>query len=187
VNARRADVARRGIVIGPAPVALLRSAYPSDGETVRTAVPVSPHSLKETAMNRNRIPALVAVAALSTAGVLGMAPSALAATPAAAQAASTCVQDLQAAQTSNNAAIAADTAADTVTARTDNLSTVTSLTSAAVDCLVGQPLNVVTNVVTATANNALATVFNTLGNSAAALDREQTTATAISEALAIAH
>jgi hypothetical protein len=137
-------------------------------------------------MSRNHITGLTAAVVLAAAAVVGVAPSAFAAAPAAAQA-STCVQDLQAAQTSNNAAIAADTATNTVTARTDNLATLTSLTSAVVDCVLGQPLNVVTEIVTATANNAVAAVFNTLGNSAAALDREQTTATAISQALASAN
>ena len=137
-------------------------------------------------MNRNRIVGVMATATLMAAGMVSMAPGALAATPATVQA-STCVQDLQAAQTSNNAAIAADNAANTVTARTYNLSTLTSLTSAAVDCLIGQPVSVVINIVTATTNNALATVYNTLGNSAAALDSEQSTATAISDALASAN
>ncbi|MEV7468022.1 hypothetical protein AB0O20_16195 [Streptomyces kronopolitis] len=137
-------------------------------------------------MSRKQVAVLMGAAALAAAGVMGMAPSAFAATPTAAQA-STCVQDLETAQTSNNAAIAADNASNTVTARTHNLATLTSLTSAAVDCLAGQPSSVVTEIVTATANNAVATVFNTLGNSAAALGSEQTTATAISQALANAN
>jgi hypothetical protein len=137
-------------------------------------------------MSRKRIAVLMSAATLAAAGVVGMAPSAFAATPTAAQA-STCVQDLQTAQTSNNAAIAADNVSNTVTARTNNLATLTSLASAALDCLAGQPSSVVTEIVTATANNAVATVFNTLGNSAAALASEQTIATAITQALASAN
>ncbi|MCK7621748.1 hypothetical protein MUU72_01155 [Streptomyces sp. RS10V-4] len=130
-------------------------------------------------MNRIRIAASTAVVA--TALVLGAAPVASAAP--ARVAASACVTDLQAAQTSNNAAISADQLNNTSAARTANLSTATSLLSAVVDCL-GQPSAVTANVLTATTSNAAAVVFNLLGASAAALDSERSTASALTQALA---
>ncbi|WP_310723467.1 hypothetical protein [Streptomyces sp. N2A] len=132
-------------------------------------------------MNRVRIAAATGTSAVAIALALGVAPMASAA-PAKA-AVSACVSDLEAAQNSNNAAIAADQANNTNAARVHNLSTTTSLLSAAVDCL-GQPSGVTANVLTATTSNVAATVFNVLGASAAALNSEQSTAAAITSALA---
>ncbi|MFC6485609.1 hypothetical protein ACFQGN_32630 [Streptomyces goshikiensis] len=98
---------------------------------------------------------------------------------------SVCVTDLQAAQTSNNAAIAADQVNNTAAARTANLSTATSLVAAIGDCA-GQVPTVGANVLTASASNAVALVYNLLGASASALSAEQATASSITQALAVA-
>ncbi|MEU6064698.1 MULTISPECIES: hypothetical protein [Streptomyces] len=131
-------------------------------------------------MIRSRLAAATVTAALAAGAVVGIAPLAMA-TPAAA--ASPCVNDLEAAQASNNAAIAADQANDTTTARTHNLSTATSLVAAMGDCL-GQPQVVVANILTASATNASAIVHNWIGASSSALSSEQATASAIDQALA---
>ncbi|MFF7977423.1 hypothetical protein [Streptomyces sp. NPDC007905] len=130
-------------------------------------------------MNRSRLAA--ATAAMAVAAAVGIAPLAEAAP--AAVAASSCVTDLQAAQTSNNAAIAADQDDDTRAARNHNLSTATWLVAAVGGCT-GQPSAVGSNVLTASATNATALVYNLLGVSVAALSSEQATASALTQALA---
>ncbi|MFF2849108.1 hypothetical protein ACFVT5_22685 [Streptomyces sp. NPDC058001] len=132
-------------------------------------------------MNRSRFTAATVTAAMAVAVTLGIVPLAVAAP--AAVAASPCVNDLQAAQTSNNAAIAADLVNDTSTARTHNLSTATSLVAAMGDC-VGQPPVVGANILTASATNATALVYNLLGASASALSSERATASSLTQALA---
>lgn len=132
-------------------------------------------------MFRPRISAAAVTAVMAAGAALGIAPVALA-TPAAA-AASPCVNDLTSAQASNNAAIAADQANDTQTARTQNLSTAVSLVAALGDCL-GQPQVVGANILTASASNATAVVYNLIGASGSALSSEQATASAITQALA---
>ncbi|MDV9192077.1 hypothetical protein R6L23_28380 [Streptomyces sp. SR27] len=133
-------------------------------------------------MNRSRLAAATVTAAMAAAAAVGFAPLAVAA-PAAAP--SACVSDLQAAQTSNNAAIAADQVNNTPAARTANLSTATSLVAAIGDCA-GQPPVVGANVLTASASNAVALVYNLLGASSSALGAEQATASALTQALAVA-
>lgn len=133
-------------------------------------------------MNRSRLAAATVTAAMAVAAAVGFAPLAVAA-PAAAP--SACVSDLQAAQTSNNAAIAADQVNNTSVARTYNLSTATALIAAMGDCA-GQPPVVGSNVLTASASNAVALVYNLLGASASALSSEQATASALTQALAVA-
>ncbi|MEV0183507.1 hypothetical protein AB0I54_30055 [Streptomyces sp. NPDC050625] len=131
-------------------------------------------------MFRSRLAAATVTAVLAAGAVVGIAPLAMAA-PAAA--ASPCVNDLAAAQASNNEAIAADQVGDTVTARTHNLSTATSLVAAMGDCA-GQPQVVGANIVTAAGANAGATLYNLVGASSAALSAERATASAIDQALA---
>ncbi|MEU2913758.1 hypothetical protein ACWCQ0_29120 [Streptomyces massasporeus] len=131
-------------------------------------------------MFRPRLAAVVTVT-MAAGAVLGVAPLAVAA-PAAA-AVSACVSDLQAAQSSNNAAIAADQVNNTAGARTHNVVTATYLVAAIGDCH-GQPPVVGANVLTASATNATALVQNLLGASSAALASEQATASALSQALA---
>ncbi|MGW0754046.1 hypothetical protein [Streptomyces sp. NPDC002587] len=133
-------------------------------------------------MNRCRLAAATVTAVMAVAAAVGFAPLAVAA-PAAAV--SACVSDLQAAQTSNNAAIAADQVNNTAAARTYNLSTATSLVAALGDCA-GQPPVVGSNVLSANANNAVALVYNLLGASASALASEQATASSLTQALAVA-
>ncbi|OIK23515.1 hypothetical protein [Streptomyces malaysiense] len=132
-------------------------------------------------MFRPRITAAAVSVVMAAGAAVGIAPVVLA-TPAAA-AASTCVNDLTSAQTSNNAAITADQASDTQTARTHNLSTAVSLVAALGDCLT-QPQVVEANILTASATNATAVVYNLLGASSSALSSEQATAAAITQALA---
>ncbi|MEU3220099.1 hypothetical protein [Streptomyces sp. NPDC006971] len=132
-------------------------------------------------MFRSRLAAAAVTAALAAGAVVGIAPLATAAP--AAVAASACVNDLQAAQTSNNAAIAADQANDTKAAFSSNLSTATSLASALADCA-GQPPVVGANILTASATNATAIIYNLLGAAGSALRSEQATASSISQALA---
>ncbi|MFF7405620.1 hypothetical protein [Streptomyces murinus] len=132
-------------------------------------------------MFRPRITAAAVTAVMAAGTIVGVAPVVLA-TPAAA-AASPCVNDLTSAQTANNAAIAADQANDTQTARTQNLSTAVSLVAALGDCLT-QPQVVGANILTASATNATAVVYNLLGASSSALSSEQATASAITQALA---
>ncbi|MET8560813.1 hypothetical protein ABZV75_09465 [Streptomyces flaveolus] len=131
-------------------------------------------------MFRSRLAAATVATAMAAGAVVGIAPLAMAA-PAAAV--SACVADLQSAQTSNDAAIAADQANSPATARNHNVATATYLVAAIGDCL-GQPQVVRTNVLTATAANATALVYNLLGASSAALSSEQAAASAISQALA---
>ncbi|MFE2928612.1 hypothetical protein ACFXG5_33280, partial [Streptomyces goshikiensis] len=83
------------------------------------------------------------------------------------------------------AAIAADQVNNTTAARTANLSTATSLVAAIGDCA-GQVPAVGANVLTASASNAVALVYNLLGASASALSAEQATASSITQALAVA-
>ncbi|MFE9360741.1 hypothetical protein ACFYPB_42710 [Streptomyces olivaceoviridis] len=130
-------------------------------------------------MFRSRLAAAAAVTTMAAGAVVGIAPLAMAA-PAAVSA---CVADLQSAQTSNNAAIAADQANNPAAARTHNVSTATYLVAAIGDCQ-GQPQVVGTNVLAATATNATALVYNLLGASSAALGSEQATASALTQALA---
>ncbi|MEV0415009.1 hypothetical protein AB0I68_30500 [Streptomyces sp. NPDC050448] len=134
-------------------------------------------------MNRSRLAAATVTAAMALGAAVGIAPLAVAAPAAAAT--SACVSDLQAAQTSNNLAIAADQVNNTATARTYNLSAATSLAAALGDC-VGQPPVVGANVLTASASNAVALVYNLLGASGSALSSEQATASALTQALAVA-
>ncbi|AEY86821.1 hypothetical protein ACWC4C_06070 [Streptomyces olivaceoviridis] len=131
-------------------------------------------------MFRSRLAAAAAVTTMAAGAVVGIAPLAMAAPDAAVSA---CVADLQSAQTSNNAAIAADQANNPAAARTHNVSTATYLVAAIGDCQ-GQPQVVGTNVLAATATNATALVYNLLGASSAALGSEQATASAITQALA---
>ncbi|MEU7428340.1 hypothetical protein [Streptomyces sp. NPDC040750] len=131
-------------------------------------------------MIRFRLAAAAVVTTMAAGAIVGIAPLASAA-PAAAV--SSCVADLQAAQTSNNAAIAADQASNPAGARSHNVATATYLLSAIGDCQ-GQPQVVGSNVLTATATNATALVYNLLGASSAALSSEQATASAITQALA---
>ncbi|MER7690936.1 hypothetical protein [Streptomyces sp. NPDC097610] len=123
----------------------------------------------------------LATAAIAAGAIVGIAPLAMAA-PAAA-AVSSCVDDLQAAQTANNAAIAADTASNPAGARTHNLTAAMYLVAAMGDCQ-GPPKAVGSNILTASATNAIALLQNLLGNASAALGSEQAAATAISQALA---
>ncbi|MES4891002.1 hypothetical protein [Streptomyces sp. NPDC096012] len=132
-------------------------------------------------MFRSRLAAAAVTATMAGGAVVGIAPLAMAA-PAAA-AASACVSDLQAAQTSNNAAIAADQASDPAGARSHDVATATYLAAAIGDCQ-GQPQVVGANVLTANATNATALVYNLLGAASAALGAEQATASAITQALA---
>ncbi|MFF9373260.1 hypothetical protein ACF1BB_01765 [Streptomyces griseoluteus] len=132
-------------------------------------------------MFRSRLAAAAATAALAAGAVVGIAPLATAA-PAAVSA---CVSDLQSAQTANNAAIAADQANNPAGARIQNVATATYLAAAIGDCQ-GQPNVVGTNVLTATASNATALVYNILGVTSSALGAEQATASAITQALASA-
>ncbi|MFI9246568.1 hypothetical protein ACIGXF_29305 [Streptomyces sp. NPDC053086] len=131
-------------------------------------------------MFRSRLATATVVTAMAAGAVVGIAPLATAA-PAAAV--SACVADLQAAQTANNAAIAADQASNVAGARTHNAATATYLVAAIGDCQ-GQPQVVGSNILTATATNATALVYNLLGASSAALSSEQATASAITQALA---
>ncbi|MEU9763750.1 hypothetical protein AB0D98_29390 [Streptomyces sp. NPDC047987] len=132
-------------------------------------------------MFRSRLAAATVTATLAAGAVVGIAP--LAAAAPAAAAASPCVNDLQAAQASNNAAIAADQANNTKVAFANNLRTATSLASALGDCA-GQPPVVGVNILTASATNVTAIVYNLLGAAASALGSEQATASSISQALA---
>ncbi|MEV5957557.1 hypothetical protein AB0M11_27955 [Streptomyces sp. NPDC051987] len=132
-------------------------------------------------MFRSRLAAATATATMAAGAIVGIAPLATAA-PAAA-AVSSCVADLQSAQTANNAAIAADTASNPAGARTHNLATATYLVAAMGDCQ-GQPQVVGSNILTASATNAIALLQNLFGNANAALGSEQATASAISQALA---
>ncbi|MGW7327352.1 hypothetical protein ACWGIU_01710 [Streptomyces sp. NPDC054840] len=134
-------------------------------------------------MDRSRLAAATVTAAIALAAAVGIAP--LAAAAPAAAAASACVNDLEAAQATNDAAIAADQVNDTATARTYNLATATSLVAAMGDCA-GQPPVVGANVLTASSSNAVALVYNLLGASGAALASEQATASALTQALAVA-
>ncbi|MBQ1090438.1 hypothetical protein [Streptomyces sp. B93] len=140
-------------------------------------------------MFRSRLAAATVTAVMAAGVVAGVAPLAAAApaesvsASAPAQAASTCVSDLQAAQASNNAAIAASQANDPSGARNHNLATATHLVSAIGNCQ-GQPQVVGTNVLAATAANATALVYNLLGATTAGLGAEQAAASAISQALA---
>ncbi|MER5934840.1 hypothetical protein [Streptomyces sp. NPDC002054] len=134
-------------------------------------------------MNRSRLAAATVTAAMAAAAAVGFAPLAVAAPALAAP--SACVIDLQSAQTSNNAAIVADQANNTAAARTYNLSTATALVAAMGDCA-GQPPVVGSNILTASASNAVALVYNLLGASASALSAEQATASALTQALAVA-
>ncbi|MFF9510040.1 hypothetical protein ACF1BU_24010 [Streptomyces sp. NPDC014724] len=132
-------------------------------------------------MIRSRLAAATVTAAMAAGAVVGIAPLAVAA-PAAATA-SPCVSDLQAAQASNNAAVAADQANDTRTAFANNLTTATSLVAALGDC-VGQSPVVGANILTASGANATAIVSNLLGASGSALSSEQATDSSITQALA---
>ncbi|MYV43149.1 hypothetical protein GT030_30920 [Streptomyces sp. SID1328] len=132
-------------------------------------------------MFRSRLAAAAATAALAAGAVVGIAPLATAA-PAAVSA---CVSDLQSAQTANNAAIAADQANNPAGARIQNVAAATYLAAAIGDCQ-GQPNVVGANVLTATATNATALVYNVLGVTSSALGAEQATASAITQALASA-
>ncbi|MGW0880216.1 hypothetical protein [Streptomyces sp. NPDC002671] len=132
-------------------------------------------------MFRSRLAAATVTATMAAGAVVGIAPLAMA-TPAAAPA-SACVGDLQSAQTSNNAAIAADQADDPAAARTHNVATAAYLEAAIGDCQ-GQPQVVGAGILMATATNATALVYNILGFSSVALGSEQATASAISQALA---
>ncbi|UXY31904.1 hypothetical protein [Streptomyces sp. HUAS TT20] len=131
-------------------------------------------------MFRSRLAAATVSAVLAAGAVVGIAPLALA---APATAASPCVNDLLAAQASNNDAITADQVGDTMTARTHNLSTTTSLGAAMNDCF-GQPQIVGANILTASGHNAGALLSNLVGASSAALSSELAAASAIDQALA---
>ncbi|MET8695317.1 hypothetical protein ACFTT0_06620 [Streptomyces bauhiniae] len=131
-------------------------------------------------MFRSRLAAAAATAALAAGAVVGIAPLAT-----AAPAVSACVSDLQSAQTANNAAIAADQANNAAGARIQNVAAATYLAAAIGDCQ-GQPTVVGANVLTATATNATALVYNILGVTSSALSSEQATASALTQALASA-
>ncbi|MGW4227027.1 hypothetical protein ACWEG1_26615 [Streptomyces bauhiniae] len=131
-------------------------------------------------MFRSRLAAATATAALAAGAVVGIAPLAT-----AAPAVSACVSDLQSAQTANNAAIAADQANNAAGARIQNVAAATYLAAAIGDCQ-GQPTVVGANVLTATATNATALVYNILGVTSSALSSEQATASALTQALASA-
>ncbi|MFC8277850.1 hypothetical protein ACFUJR_36035 [Streptomyces sp. NPDC057271] len=132
-------------------------------------------------MFRSRIAAAAVTATMAVGAVVGIAPLAMAA-PAAA-AVSPCVSALESAQASNDAAIAADEANDPAAARTHNVVTATYLVSAIGDCQ-GQPQVVGANILTASASNGTALVYNILGVTSAALAAEQATASALDQALA---
>lgn len=131
-------------------------------------------------MFRTRIAAAAATAALAAGAVVGIAPLASAGPMVTA-----CVADLQSAQTANNAAIAADQANNPAGARIQNVAAATYLAAAIGDCQ-GQPTTVGVNVLTATATNATALVYNILGITSSALSSEQATASALTQALASA-
>lgn len=131
-------------------------------------------------MFRTRIAAAAATAALAAGAVVGIAPLASAGPMVTA-----CVSDLQSAQTANNAAIAADQANNPAGARIQNVAAATYLAAAIGDCQ-GQPTTVGANVLTATATNATALVYNILGITSSALSSEQATASALTQALASA-
>ncbi|MGW5332792.1 hypothetical protein [Streptomyces bauhiniae] len=131
-------------------------------------------------MFRSRLAAAAATAALAAGAVVGIAPLAT-----AAPVVSACVSDLQSAQTANNAAIAADQANNPAGARIQNVAAATYLAAAIGDCQ-GQPTVVGANVLTATATNATALVYNILGVTSSALAAEQATASALTQALASA-
>ncbi|MEW2319362.1 hypothetical protein [Streptomyces bauhiniae] len=131
-------------------------------------------------MFRSRLAAVTATAALAAGAVVGIAPLAT-----AAPAVSACVSDLQSAQTANNAALAADQANNAAGARIQNVAAATYLAAAIGDCQ-GQPTVVGANVLTATATNATALVYNILGVTSSALSSEQATASALTQALASA-
>lgn len=131
-------------------------------------------------MIRSRLAVITVTVVMAAGAVVGIAPLAAAA-PAATT--SSCVNDLQAAQTSNNAAIAADQANDTKTAFSNNVTTATSLVAALGDC-VGQPPVVGAGVLAASGTNVTAIVYNLLGVPASALSSEQATASSITQALA---
>ncbi|WP_030594693.1 hypothetical protein [Streptomyces anulatus] len=129
-------------------------------------------------MFRSRFAVAAVTATMAVGAVVGIAPVAM-----AAPVASACVTALESAQTSNNAAIAADEANNPAAARTHNVVTATYLVSAVGDCQ-GQPQVVGANILTASASNGTALVYNILGVTSAALAAEQATASAISQALA---
>ncbi|WBP92077.1 hypothetical protein [Kitasatospora cathayae] len=134
-------------------------------------------------MTRHHLAAGVVAVAVASGAALALAPAAQAA-EAPGLPVPACAADLKAALDSNAAALDADSVGDTADARTHNLRTLVILAGARLDCFC-QPAQVHADIIAAATDGVHAAVSNAIGDSAAALNSEDSVAAELTDALEV--